>query len=166
MNEFKKAAKAALNKAGSFLLKEYDKFDRGTVRLKSLHEIVTKADLTSEEIIVKELKKRLPGHNILSEEMGKSGSSGDYLWIVDPIDGTTNFSMHNPIWSISLALAHKGDIKLGYVYAPELNELYSGEKGKGAELNGKAINVSKVKDGKVLNTFCHGSKNKDIKKAG
>jgi len=201
-NQIKKIAIAAVKKSGKMLLREYKNFDRGAIKLKSHHEIVTRADLMSEEIIIKEIKKNFPNHRILSEEMGEEGHDSEYLWVIDPIDGTTNFSIHNPLWSISLAVAHlspqppllnrrggdelpsylggvgggidrrgeaskasRGEVIFGVIYAPMLDELYVAELGKGAKLNNKKITVSNIKTGKVLNTFCHGSKTADIKKA-
>lgn len=165
----KNAVKAA-EKAGEYLLKEYAGFDRSLVRLKSHHEIVSKADLNSEEIIIKEIRKTYPSHRILSEERGAIDNSGDFIWIVDPLDGSTNFSMHSPLWAVSIgigAILDNGIIEMvaAAVFAPFLQELYYSSKGEGARLNGKRIAVSKVNRGKVLNTFCHGKDVKDIRQA-
>ncbi len=186
MNNIKKVAIAAVKKSGKMLIREYQNFDRSSIKLKSHHEILTRNDLLSEEIIIKEINNNFPNHKILSEEMGEAGHDSEYLWIIDPIDGTTNFSMHNPLWSISLAVAvcphpqplsrscrrGRGELNkqgskiiLGVIYAPMLDELYVAELNKGASLNGKKIQVSNIKQGKVLNTFCHGRKIVHIKKA-
>lgn len=155
-NKLKSVAIAAAKKAGVKLLKEYKNFDRSKVKLKAHHEILTRADLASEKIIISEIRKNFPEHRILSEEAGLNKKKSDYLWIVDPLDGTTNFSMHNPLWSISIALSYKNKIILGVIYAPFLGELYIAEKSQGARLNNKKIMVSKnIKTDKVLNTFCH-----------
>jgi myo-inositol-1(or 4)-monophosphatase len=172
-SKIKKVAMEIIKKSGKMLLREYKDFNRKTVKLKSLHEILTRADLKSEEIIISAIKNNFPAHQILSEEQGQVGAENNYLWIIDPIDGTTNFSMHNPLWSISLAVAYKAEIVLGFIYAPVLDELYIAETGQGAKLNNpsvsfrtsKTILVSDIKEGKVLNTFCHGSTEKDMKKA-
>lgn len=163
-NKIKEAAVRMVKKAGKVLLSRYKNFDRGTVKLKAHHEILTQADLASERIILSEIKKNFPNHRILSEEKGKSGVGGDFLWIVDPLDGTTNFSMHNPIWSISIGVVYKGEIILGVVYAPVLEELWLAEKGKGATKNGKKIKVSSGAR-KSLHTFCHGRSQKEVKRA-
>jgi len=176
-NHIKKIAITAAKKAGKFLLKEYERFDRSTVQLKSHHEILTKADLISEEIIIKEINSNFPTHEILSEERGRVGQAGEYLWIIDPLDGSTNFSMHNPLWSISLAVARtlpqpspsqgegEHELILGLVFAPVLDELYLAELDNGAKLNGRTIAASNIREGKVLNTFCHGREKVHIKKA-
>jgi myo-inositol-1(or 4)-monophosphatase len=146
------------------LLQRYKNFNRGTVKLKAHHEILTKADLMSEKIIITEIRKNFPKHRILSEEKGKIDSRSDYLWVIDPLDGTTNFSMHNPLWSVSIGVAFRGRIVLGIIYAPFLDELYIAEKGNGASRNGKKISVSKHTK-KSLHTFCHGRNEKDVKRA-
>ena len=168
----KAIATNAILKSGGILIKKYEKFKRSSVKLKSQREIVTQADLLSEKIIINQIKKNFPEHQILSEESGRTNKKSDYLWILDPIDGTTNFSMHNPLWSISLSLAYRGKIILGLVYAPILNELYLAEKNKDTKLFnpaknklGKKLKVSNTNQGKILNTFCHGSSTKDTKRA-
>ncbi len=160
----KTASQAALT-AGRELLAVYEKFDRSGVKFKTPREIVTKADLLSERIIKKIIKANFPDHQILSEESGLSGKASPYLWIVDPIDGTTNFSMHNPLWSISIALSYKGEIQLGIVLVPILGEVFVAVKGLGAYLNGQKIQVSEKRIKEAINTFCHGSDLKDIKRA-
>lgn len=164
-NKLKQTAVQAAKEAGKHLIKEFRNFDRTDIRLKSFSQIVTKADLESEKIIIKRIKNNFPLHRILSEEAGEKKNDSDYLWIIDPIDGTTNFTMHNPLWSISIGLAHKGELILGVIYAPMLGELYIAEKEKGARLNGKKIQVSKINKDKVLNAFCHGSGKVDIDRA-
>lgn len=167
MNNIKQTAIAAVKKSGEMLVERYKRFNRAEVMLKAQHEILTKADLASERIIISEIRKNFPDHQILSEESGSLDgiNSEGYLWIVDPIDGTTNFSMHNPLWCISLGLAKEGKIVFGIVYAPMLDELYAAELNKGATLNNKKIRVSDFKEGKNLNTFCHGREIAHIKKA-
>ena len=165
ISQIKKVALAAVRQAGQMLIREYEKFNRAEVMLKSHHEILTKADLMSQEIIINELKKYFPAYGIVSEERPAEKIYSEYVWYLDPIDGTTNFSMHNPLWSISLALAKNDELVFGLVNAPRLEEVYTATIGQGAELNGKKMSVSKIFQGKVLNTFCHGPKDADIKKA-
>ncbi len=165
MNKIKKVAMESAKEAGAELLKRYYKFSRTEIKLKSHHEILTKADLAAEKIIIAKIKKNFPDHDFLSEEAGLRGVTSDYQWIIDPLDGTTNFSMHNPIWATSIGVAYKGKIIFGVIFAPFLDELYTAETGKGARLNNKKIKVSKIKREKVLNTFCHSSKKADIAKA-
>lgn len=163
-NKIKGVAVLAAKKAGQELVKRYRSFDRNTVKLKAHHEILTQADLVSEKIIIREIKKNFPEHRILSEEKGRSGTAGDFLWIIDPLDGTTNFSIHNPLWNISIGIAYKNKLIVGVIYAPVLSELYTVLVGNGAKMNGKKIKVSShIK--KALHTFCHGRDDKYVKKA-
>jgi len=152
-----------IKQAGASIAKDYYDFHR-QARLKGHRDLVTPADLKSEKIIIAAIKKNFPDHQILSEEAGLSAKHEDYLWIIDPLDGTTNFYIHNPLCSVSIALAYKDEIILGAVYAPLLKELYFAEKGQGAYRNDKKITVKN--DGiKSINAFCHGRETKNIKRA-
>jgi myo-inositol-1(or 4)-monophosphatase len=163
-DKVRQIAVIAAMSAGAELLRRYLKYDRRDQKFKSPHEIVTSADIASERIIWQTIKKNLPEHEILSEEAGRSKIHSDYLWVVDPLDGTHNFSCHNPLWAISIAVFHKGDVILGVIFAPFLNELYVAEKGQGAFLNGRPIQVSKIKGPRAMNAVCSSSKNVDIKR--
>lgn len=155
----------AAKKAGAMLLKEFAQFDRTTIEIKSHGQILTQADLASNRIIIQEIKNAFPEHDILSEETGDDGITSEYLWVIDPIDGTTNFSFHNPLWSISIGVVHNGEIVLGVVYVPTQKEMYVAEKGKGATRNGKLIHVSTITTERALHTFCHGGSKRDIELA-
>lgn len=163
--QIKTVALKAVSASAEILKKEYYKFERSQIKIKSQHEIITKCDLISEQIIIKEIRKNFPEHRILSEEQGDDKKKSDYLWIIDPIDGTTNFSIHNPLWSVTLSVAYKNEIIFGIILAPILNELFIAEKGKGAFLNGKKIKTKEAANKKNINTFCHSRKISDIKKA-
>jgi myo-inositol-1(or 4)-monophosphatase len=173
MNKQKKVAILAAKKAGLALLKQFNNFDRGKVKLKSAHEIVTQSDLGAEKIILAEIKKNFSEDSVLSEEAGMKKGKSEYLWLVDPLDGSTNFSIHNPLWAVSIGLAYKKELVFSIILAPFMNELYIAEKGKGAYLykyfkftaKGEKIKVSKINSGKVINIYCHGSQIKDMKRA-
>ncbi len=110
-------------------------------------DLVTEADKESEELIINEIIKAYPDHSILSEEAGlhQKGST-EYSWIIDPLDGTTNYTHQYPMVSISIALAFQGKPIVGVVYNPILEELFVASLGHGASLNGKKIRVSAVKE--------------------
>lgn len=163
--KFKTVAVAAAKKAGVMLLKEFDRFDRSQIDFKSQHEVVTRFDSASERIIIGEIMKAFPTHAILGEEGGASGNQSEYVWIIDPIDGTTNFTFHNPLWSISIALAHENQVILGVVYLPFLKEMFVAVKHQGATRNGKKIQVSDIRNERSIHTFCHGYMDGDIKLA-
>lgn len=162
-DNFLKKIKPEIIKIGDSALKSFLSFDRSGVILKHKKEIVTKIDKETEVKIIKVIKKEYPDHAFLGEEFGMSKNKSDYLWIIDPIDGTTNFSIKNPLWAISIGLSYKGDIIAGIIYAPFLKDVFWAEKGKGAYLNNKSIKISSPKDNnKLIHTFCHGQRKRDI----
>jgi myo-inositol-1(or 4)-monophosphatase len=161
-----KISQLAAKKAGQYLLKEFHKIKHQNFVHKDRHEIVTKCDTQAEKIILKELNKHFPDYAFLSEEKGASKNTSDYHWIIDPLDGTSNFVGHNPLFSVSIALAYKKKIVLGVVYQPILDEMYVTRTEKGAKVNNKKINVSKnylVADSFL--TYCHGCSLKNHQQA-
>lgn len=105
-------------------------------------DVVTVADKDSEQFIKSYIHDRFPDHGIISEESGADHSDRDWRWVVDPLDGTTNFNNGLPVFSVSIALEYKGEAVVGVVYAPYLRELFHAVKGEGAFLNGKPIYCS------------------------
>ncbi len=162
--KFKTVLLKTIKQAGESLKHDYQYFKQNQAWLKTKRDLVTKADLKSEKIIITNLKKNFPNHQILSEEAGLSAKHEDYLWIIDPLDGTTNFYIHNPLWAVSIALTYRGKIIIGAVYCPLQEELFFAEKGKGAYLNNKKIKITAGGE-KVINAYCHGSGIKNIKRA-
>ena len=108
----------------------------------NIYDVVTRADKQGEAFLLEQIQKLFPGHGILGEESGAHTGTGDYLWVLDPLDGTNNFSQGLPVFTVSIGLQYKGETVLGVVYAPYLNEMYTAVKGKGAYLNGEPIRVS------------------------
>ena len=103
---------------------------------------ITKADTESEKLITKLIKNKFPNHGIYGEEGTRDNTSAEYIWYIDPLDGTTNFSRSIPLFGISLGLTYKKEPILGVLHFPELNLLLSGEKGKGAFANKISVHVS------------------------
>ncbi|HCM68786.1 MAG: hypothetical protein A2898_00980 [Candidatus Kerfeldbacteria bacterium RIFCSPLOWO2_01_FULL_48_11] len=132
----------AAHRAGVYLAKHFRKIRKQDIRLKKRHEVLTSADLGANKIILKILKRHFPSHDFLSEETGLEENPQTYKWFIDPLDGTTNYSVGNPLFCTTLSLAHGNDLLLSIIYAPMLDEFYIAEKGKGATLNGKRIHVS------------------------
>ena len=130
------AQKAALA-AGQILKEDY--YKQAKISLKEGGSPVTETDLAAEKEIISILKKNFPEHKIFSEEEGFSKNNSDYLWVIDPLDGTTNFSRHIPYFCTSIALTHVGKLILGIVYDPLHDELFSAEAGRGCYLNNKKI---------------------------
>jgi myo-inositol-1(or 4)-monophosphatase len=162
-----KVAKQAAKKAGDYLWKEFLKEEKIKYRQKSKYEIVTKYDMEAEKIILKLIKDNFPDHQFLSEEKGLGKNiKSDYLWIIDPLDGTTNFSIKNSLFGVSVALAYKGEVILGAIYIPFLGELFWAQKSKGAFLNNKKIHVSRdIKTEKLFLTYCHNHRPHHAKRA-
>jgi myo-inositol-1(or 4)-monophosphatase len=109
-------------------------------------DLVTEADLLSENIIVEIIGRNFPQDNILTEESGELGRNSERLWIVDPLDGTTNFAHSFPFFAVSIALQVDNEIVLGVVYNPLMDEYFEAVKGEGAFLNKTPIKVSQAKD--------------------
>lgn len=153
----------AARAAGKILLADYGKV---TPRYKKDRSIVTDADLASEKLIKEILKKEFPNYSFLAEESGLEDNSSEYEWVIDPLDGTTNYSIRDPFFNVSIALAKDDSPILGVVYYPFQDELFHALKGGGAYLNGEKIQVSTTDalcDAFVC--FCHGHDPKTVKRA-
>lgn len=109
-------------------------------------DLVTEADKRSEQIIVDAITGRFPDHRILAEEGTSTGGTGEYRWIIDPLDGTTNFAHQYPLYCVSIAVERGGETLVGVVYAPYMDELFVAVRGQGATLNGAPIHVSEVNE--------------------
>lgn len=139
--ERKKAIEIAFG-AGNILKKYFGRTNK--IHFKGAIDIVTDADLSSEEYITKMMKRSFPDDSILCEEGSNIDKQGERKWIVDPLDGTTNFAHNYPFFAVSIALEDKGRIVLGVVYDPLREELFSAEYNMGARLNNKRIFVSGI----------------------
>lgn len=117
-----------------------------TITYKGEVDLVTEADVQSETLVIQGIKDCYPDHGILAEEEGIFKAESDYLWIIDPLDGTTNYAHNFPIYAVSIALEYKGEVIVGAIYDPNLDELFTAEKKKGAYLNGNPIRVSETKE--------------------
>jgi len=107
-------------------------------------DLVTEADKASEKMIVSRLREEFPEHDIVGEEGTRDATGSDFRWYVDPLDGTTNFAHGYPVFCVSLGLEYNGGLLAGVLYDPTRDEMFTAEKGLGAELNGHAIQVSKT----------------------
>lgn len=134
----------AAKEAGFFIRKQFQQEQQ--ISYKDTHNIVTQTDIGAEKIILNIVLNAFPTHSVFSEEKGMIENHSDYLWIIDPLDGTTNFAHGFEPFCVSIALAYKNEFSLGVVYHPMSRELFTAQKGKGAHLNGKQIQVSKCQD--------------------
>ncbi len=138
------AVKAA-RRAGNLIHRAADNIDHLTVTKKSHADYVSEVDRAAEHIIVQALLDAYPTHAILAEEGGAQGES-EYLWIIDPLDGTTNFLHGVPQYAVSIALQYNGVLTQAVVYDPTKNDLFTATRGRGAFLNDRRIRVSKRKE--------------------
>ncbi|MCO6454292.1 MAG: inositol monophosphatase [Pirellulaceae bacterium] len=145
MSEFLQVAEQAARAAGRVLR---DLSGRVQIREKGPKDLVTEADLAAQRVIRDILLGAFPGHQFLGEEDlpetdGPRERPGDYCWVVDPLDGTTNYSHQLPQYSVSIALVRNDQVQVGLVYDPSLDEVFSAEAGRGAALNGVPIQTSR-----------------------
>lgn len=133
--------KDLIRQAGNICIKDQKRLKPADVDFKNKKDLVTLTDKKVEDFIINGIRAKYPLHDIFGEETGRSGFSSDFLWIIDPIDGTTSFFHQQPFYSISIAVQHLGKTILGAVYAPSLNELFHADV-DGAFLNDEHIFVS------------------------
>lgn len=132
--------------AGKIIKEKIGTITDNDITQKSISDYVTEIDVYSEKTIIKHIKKHFPEHQVMAEESSNDYKKAEYLWIIDPLDGTTNFIHGFPVVAVSIALMYKGELTIGVVYDPIKNELFYAEKGGGAFLNGKKIKVSSLKE--------------------
>ncbi len=145
----------AARSAGTVISRAFEQLDKIEIEIKSSNDFVTNVDRNAEQAIIDTIKKSYPKHSIISEECGEiKGEDNDYQWIIDPLDGTTNFVKGIPHFSVSIALKVKGKLDQAVIYDPIRGELFSASRGKGAQLNGFRIRVKKHKEltGTILAT--------------
>ena len=141
------AVKAA-RKAGAIINRASLDIDRVRISRKDRNDFVTEVDEACERVIIETLTQAYPSHGFLGEESGLTGVSAaskasEYVWVIDPLDGTTNFIHGMPVYCVSIGLLHKGQVTQAVVYDPSRDELFVASKGKGAFLNDRRIRVSK-----------------------
>ncbi|WP_406663997.1 inositol-1-monophosphatase [Gallaecimonas sp. GXIMD1310] len=139
--------------AGNFIAKSFEQPERVEAEAKGTHDWVTNVDREAERLIIETIRRSYPDHAVVGEESGADGDS-DFQWIIDPLDGTTNFLRGIPHFCVSIALRVKGRTEQAVVFDPIRNELFSASRGMGAQFNGMRIRVTKAKelDGTLLAT--------------
>ena len=133
--------------AGQILLEKFGR--KINITKKGDINLVTEADLASEALIIERIKSYYPKHSILAEEAGNAvtiGGENTWKWIIDPLDGTTNYAHGYPCFCVTLALEHDGEVVIGVTFDPTRNELFASERGRGASLNNKPIRVSETEE--------------------
>ncbi len=144
MKELLETAEFASREAGKYIIASMSNL--GRVDEKGRADLVTSVDRGSEEVIIREIRKKYPGHTILAEESGEKASTGDFRWVVDPIDGTTNFVHGYPFFCVSIAVQQREETLAAVVFDPFHEEMFSAIKSQGAFLNQGRIAVSPTPD--------------------
>ena len=145
MHELLNIAVMAARRAGAVLGRNFNKREKLVVESKSHNDFVSSADFAAEKAIIEIIHKYYPDHAIHAEESGIQGNS-DHVWIIDPLDGTTNYLHGFPIFAVSIGLQINGRLEHAVVYDPMREELFSASRGQGAQLDGHKIRVSGIKD--------------------
>ena len=145
MDALLNVAVMAARKAGTTLIRKMVNLDKLNVERKGRNDFVSDADHAAERAVVETIHKHYPDHAILAEESGAEGES-DTVWIIDPLDGTTNYLHGFPVWAVSIGVQVKGRMEHGVVYDPLRQELFTASRGQGAQLDGRKIRVSGQKN--------------------
>ena len=139
------ATEAALI-AGAYLLEQSGKLIQSQISEKKSNDFVTEVDHTSERLVIDYIRSVYPDHDFLAEESGSTAASGSIQWIIDPLDGTTNYIRNIPVYAVSIAACRNDTLLAGVVYNPALNERFSAAKGHGATLNDTPITIGSCRD--------------------
>jgi len=132
----------AARSAGRILLRFFDRVDTLSVSNKGMNDFVSEVDRSAEEVIIREIQSKYPHHAILAEESGLHQGQEEFQWIIDPLDGTTNYLHGFPQFSVSIALRYRGRLEQAVVYDPLREELFTASRGYGAQLNDRRLRVS------------------------
>jgi myo-inositol-1(or 4)-monophosphatase len=132
----------AAREAGKVILRDLDRLDALEVSAKGRNDFVSEVDRRAEQAIIATVRRSYPDHAVLGEESGLQGVS-DHVWVIDPLDGTTNYLHGFPVFSVSIAVRHRGRLEHAVVFDPLRNELFTASRGAGAQLNSRRIRVSK-----------------------
>ena len=135
----------AARAAGDIIIRNMDRIDRLKIVTKQNNDFVSNVDQMAEQAIISTILTAYPDHGILAEESGLQAESSEYQWIIDPLDGTTNYLHGFPQFAVSIALKHKDRIQVGVIYDPVSQELFTSIRGEGATLNDKKIRVTSHK---------------------
>jgi myo-inositol-1(or 4)-monophosphatase len=164
--EYLKFAQSLAKKGGKILRDNFGKLDESQIEVKGYKDVVTVFDKKVEQMYVKAIRGKYPDHGIIGEEGTSDNPDKEFVWVLDPLDGTRNYTIQVPFYATVICLMHNNEPVVGVIYIPEINKLYYAKKGGGAFLNGKKIHVSdvsKLAESSVL--YCHKAKEELIKNA-
>lgn len=143
MQPLESIAVTAARLAGDIIVRHMEQLDRIRITPKNSEEFFTEVDIKAEQAIIQSIRKAYPDHGFIAEESGVQNPDSDYVWIIDPLDGTTNYIHGFPFFAVSIALRIKNRIEHGVVYDPVRHECFSASRGRGARLNDRRLRVSK-----------------------
>ncbi|MGB2600529.1 MAG: inositol monophosphatase family protein [Candidatus Omnitrophota bacterium] len=164
LKKIKEVAEAVAREAGEYVYSRMGRLKEVSHK-SGINDLVTDVDKGSERIIIEKIKENFPDHSILAEESGEDSSGGAFRWVIDPLDGTTNYTHSFPFFCVSIGVFYDDKVKIGVVYDPCRDELFIAGKGNGAFLNGSPINVSgrqTLSDSMIATGFAY---NMETKKA-
>ena len=145
MHPILNVASIAAKRAGEYIASQLENLDQLNIEEKGRNDFVSEVDKTAEYLIIETIQKYYPDHNIRAEESGEQNNDSDIEWIIDPLDGTTNFLHGFPQFAVSIAVADKGKLMHGAIYDPIKDELFTASRGEGAKMNNYRIRVSPQK---------------------
>ena len=145
MHPMLNTAVTAARSAGRIIVRYIDRIDSLTITAKARNDFVSEVDQYAENEIIQKLSRAYPEHGILAEESGEK-KGNDYQWIIDPLDGTTNFLYGIPHYAVSIALANRGRLEQAVIYDPAKDELFTASRGQGAHMNGRRLRVNNRRD--------------------
>lgn len=146
MHPILNVAVMAAREAGEIITRHIDNIDRLTIEEKNKNNFVSEVDKMAEQAIIRTIHKYYPEHQILAEESGRQGKKSDFEWIIDPLDGTTNYLHQFPQFSVSIAVTEKGRLMHAVVFDPVRDEMFHASRGAGARLNNRRIRVTEQKN--------------------
>ncbi len=144
MHPLLNTAVTAARAAGDFIMRHYNQADQLTVTTKQASDFVSEVDQQAERIIIDRIHKAYPSHAILAEESGEHGEAGGMQWIIDPLDGTTNYLHRFPQFAVSIACKDRSELEVAVVYDPFSQELFTASRGAGTQLDGRRVRVSRT----------------------
>lgn len=153
LRNFLEFAEGLAVKAGSLLLKEQTKVK--IVKHKDRKDIATSADLASEKLVIDSILKAFPDHGLISEEKGEINKPANFLWYIDPLDGTKEYIRGIPLWNFSMALEYKNETVVSVVYRPQEGSLFSAQRDSGSFLNGRRIKTSETDNLEDSFVYCY-----------
>lgn len=166
MNEFLNFAQNLAKEGGNKLAGSFGKISRKEIENKGAHDLVTKLDKEVEEMYVKAINESFPDHGIIGEEGADKNQDAPYVWVLDPLDGTQNYTMQVPFYATTICLLKNKEPYMSVIYMPAVKKLYSAIKGEGATLNEQKINVSiQTELSKSAILYCHTADQRGVSSA-